>query len=61
MVKVKITFKDGKTRISNFPNNTLAEIRVRAKGINPKIKKVEYAPRNKSKTRRSSMFGWSMF
>ena len=42
MVKVKFTYKNGKTKVVNFPRNTLVEIKHSAKGINPKIKKVEY-------------------
>jgi len=43
MVKIRFTTKSGKSWISTFPRNTLSEVRTSARGINPKIVKVEYA------------------
>jgi len=54
MVKVKFTFKNGTTKITEFPKSTLTDVRSRAPRINKKIVRVEYAPRKKTKAKRAS-------
>lgn len=48
MVKVRLSTKR-KSWVANFPKNTYKEVKQTARGINPKITKVEYYRKKKAK------------
>lgn len=51
MVRVRLTFKSGKSKITTFSKATLKDVKTSAPRINPKIIKVELARRRRIRRR----------